>query len=211
MDGAELPGPSGATRTVSLRWMRASSRVYLQPSLLAQLFGAASQPHIIMESVAGDLLALERVGVSGAGSKELKVRLAVAPHGQHPATTRVALTSAALTALDLHAGAFGAESTTGVALSGSKGAVVLTAGVVRAAPRLLLPEGVAARLQVAAGQKVDLSLPTLGETVDRALSVEVRTDVREALMLVDGPLADRLGEPGGNVLAGVAAVPDRHR
>jgi hypothetical protein len=190
-------------RTVLVRTLRATPRAFLAPAHLEQLFGSGFKPTPIWSGFLGEALCLERIVVSGGPRKEVKVRVCVS---QTPHTVLV-LTHAALALLDLRgAPAFGSDDTLGAAISGPKGAVVLSSGVCRAAPRLVLPEGVARKLGLIGGTLVEVGVPSAGEMVDSSLRVEVRAAVKEGIFVVDGAVADRLGEAGAQVAVRVVPV-----
>lgn len=182
-------GEGVASRQVVVRPVRAAPRAYLSASHLEALFGAGHKCTPVWNGLLGEMLCLERVMVSAGNKKECRVRVVAGPFP----TTRIALNQAALHALELRgAPQFGHEGAVGAAVSGPKGAVVLAGGVTRASPRLILPEAVARKVGVKAGQPVELSLPSVGEVLDSALTVEVRADLREGVVVLDGTVAERL-------------------
>jgi len=180
-----------AVRQVVVRPVRAAPRAYLSANHMEALFGAGHKLTPVWNGLLGEMLCLERVTVSAGNKKESRVRVVA---GTFPAT-QIALTHTALHLLDLRgAPVFGQEGAVGAALSGPKGAVVLGSGVVRAAPRLILPDTVARKVGVKVGQLVELSLPSVGEALEGAIAVEVRSDLREGVVVLDTSVGDRLLE-----------------
>lgn len=189
--------------SLSVRWVRATNRAWLDPHHFEQLFGPGAQATPVWPGVLGEPLAMERVVATGGGTRKVPVRV-VAQEGSK-GVTRVALTGPALAALELHhAPAFGAANGPGVALSGPRGALVLAGGVCCAGHRLVLPEGVARKLNLDDGMKVETAIMGTGESNDDPLQVEVRAGLREALLVADAPLWDRLGDQGSTVTMRVA-------
>lgn len=179
-------------RSVVLRTLKAGNRVWLTQPQLDALFGHGFKPTPVWAGLLQEPLALERVGVGGSGRREVKCRLCATPM----ATARVALTAQALLALDIrHAGAFGAPSTVGVSVSGPRSVIMLEAAVCRAGPRLLLPDTVARKLGLGAGEPVDVEVPAWPEPFENPVMLEIPHGLREALLVLDGPAAERPLEP----------------
>jgi hypothetical protein len=179
-------------RSVVLRVLKAGNRVWLTQPHLDALFGHGFKPTPVWAGLMQEPLALERVGVGGSGRREVKARLCSLTQ----ATARVALTAQALLALDIrHAGAFGAPSTVGVSVSGPRSVIMLEAAVCRAGPRLLLPDTVARKLGLAAGELVDVEVPSWPEPFENPVILEVPTGLREGLLVLDGPATERPLEP----------------
>jgi hypothetical protein len=146
---------------------------------------------------------LERVSVCGAGRKVVKARVCAAP----VPCTRVALTQAALLALDIRAApAWGDGDGVGGALSGPKGAVVLADGVYRAATRLVVNTATAGRVGLVPGSSVSVRLALGGERVDTRVRVEVRDEARENWLVVDAETHDRLGDTSAPLALRVVPV-----
>ena len=192
-----IPAPAREHgRSVVLRTLKAGNRVWLPQPQLDALFGQGFKPTPVWAGLFQEPLALERVGVGGTGRREVRCRMVAAPH----AFPRVALTAQALTALDIrHVGAFGAASTVGVSVSGPNSVIMLDAAVCHAGPRLLLPETVARKLGLAAGELVDVDVPAWPEAMENAVILEVPPGLREGVLVLDGPAADRPQEPMGTL------------
>ncbi len=190
----DKPRPD-TTRTLLVRAVRAGNRVQLSPAHWEALFGVAARPTPVWAGLTGEMLALERVGL-GAGRKEIRARVVatLSPH------TRVELTAHAVGVLELRGvPGHGVASAVGVAISGPKGALMLQDGVTRAAPRLILPLLVAQRLGLVAQGMVTVGTPALPDAPETTCQVEVVSHVREAVLVLEGPLADRLPDPGGSI------------
>src|SRR5690606_7299072 len=87
----------GATRTLTVRAMRAAPRVHLSQAHLETLFGAGARLTVASPGLLGEPLHLERVTLSSGPKREIKVRLCASPG---PAT-RAYLPQGALTALEI--------------------------------------------------------------------------------------------------------------
>lgn len=191
-------------RSVNLRALRAANRVYLCAAHADALLGVGHHPTPVWAGMLGETLFLERLAVGGGNRHEVKGRVA----GVTAATTRVGLTVQSLATLDLRsAPPWGHGAGVAASLSGPRGAVMLPDGVFLAAPRLLLPDGVARRLGLRAGAVLGIEVPAWGEPVASPIILEVPAGLREGVVVLDGPVADRLGEPGPMVTVLLTAAP----
>jgi hypothetical protein len=128
----------------------------------------------------------------------VKCRLCASPS----TAPRLALTAQALASLDVrNAGPFGAPAAVNIAVSGPRGALLTEAAVCRAGPRLLLPEAVARRLGFAAGEWIDVEVPSWPEPLDHPVLLESPAGLREALLVLDGPAAERPLDGNGTLTA----------
>ncbi|MBI5498145.1 MAG: hypothetical protein HY904_24295 [Deltaproteobacteria bacterium] len=192
--------PVAATRSVTVRAVRAGNRAYLSAAHLEAVFGAGHRPVPCWAGLLAEPLCLERVGVVGGNRREARARVvAVATP-----VSRLALTAQALQQLDLRVPARGPGP--GAALSGPRGTVVLADGVSRAAPRILLPEGVARRLSLVPGAAYALEVSSWAEALGGPVTLECPAGLRDAVVVLDGAVQDRLGGPGATVTARLTPV-----
>lgn len=190
---AEAPG----RLTLTARPIRAAPRVYLSASHLEQLFGPGQALTPLSEGLLGEALFLERVSVTGAQRREVRARVCASP----AATTRVVLPTAALLALDVRgAPALGQGEGVGTAISGPRGAVVLSSGVYRTSTRLVLPVALARKLHVPEVNRFDAYIPGSADPLETGLAVEVLAAAEEPWVILDNPAWERLQDPGSPLL-----------